>query len=53
MLKNTGGKLQTQGILLLPECGHPCLDFPFSFSMPGILAQHVAEVEQKSDAISA
>ena len=28
-------------------------DFPFSFSVPGILAQHVAEVEWKSDAISA
>ena len=24
-----------------------CLGFPFSFSVPGILAHHVAEVQQK------
>ena len=29
MLKYTGGKLQTQGILLLPECGHPVQIFHF------------------------
>ena len=29
MLKNTGGKLQTQGILPLPECGHPVQIFHF------------------------
>ena len=49
----TQGEIANTGNFTFTWVWPPCSDFPFSFSMPGSLAQHVAEVEQKSDAISA